>query len=99
MAEYEVVDPVWDSDLEHMGPVDLDDLGVRPELVRRLRAWNDEYTGIALTGFAFPSAEAESRWRQAGLMLSYELQNELPDIAITYFEDGDPRPLRDRRGP
>ncbi|MDI6100930.1 hypothetical protein QLQ12_20150 [Actinoplanes sp. NEAU-A12] len=99
MAEYGVDDPVWDSDMEHMGPVALEDLGVSARLVRRLRAWNDQFNGVALTGFDFPHVEEADRWRQTGLGLAYELQNELPDIEISYVEDADPRPVRERRGP
>lgn len=92
-------DPVWDSDLDHMGPVVLHDLGVSAQLVQRLQAWNERYNAIALTGFEFAGVDEEQRWRQDGRALAYELQNELPDIEISYFEDADPRPLRDRRGP
>lgn len=99
MAEYTSDDPVWDSDPDHMGPVVLADLGVSARLARRLRAWNDRFNDIASTDFEFPSAEEERSWRQQGLELAFELQNELPDIEISYAEDTDPRPVRDRRGP
>jgi hypothetical protein len=97
MAEYMTDDPVWDSDLDHMGPVVLQDLGVSTQLVQRLQAWNERFNGIALTDFEFINADEERRWRQDGLTLAYELQNELPDIEISYAEN--PTPLRDRRGP
>ncbi|MBM2620495.1 hypothetical protein JIG36_33800 [Actinoplanes sp. LDG1-06] len=99
MAEYMSDDPVWDSDLDHMGPVVLQDLGVSSQLVQRLRAWNERFNGIALTDFEFTSVDEEQSWRQEGLTLAYELQNELPDIEISYAEDTDARPVRDRRGP
>lgn len=99
MAEYMDDDPVWDSDLDHLGPVVLEDLGVSTQLVRRLRAWNETFKRIALTDFAFSSAEEERRWQQEGLGLAYELQDALPDIEISYANDTDPRPVRDRRGP
>jgi hypothetical protein len=99
MAEYMTEDPVWDSDLDHMGPVVLQDLGVSAQLVQRFQAWNERFNGIALTDFEFTSEDAERSWRQEGLALAYDLQNELPDIEINYVEDTDPRPVRDRRGP
>ena len=34
-----------------------------------------------------------------GLSLAYALQDELPDVEVSYFEDGDRRPVRERRGP
>jgi hypothetical protein len=99
MAEYMSDDPVWDSDLDHMGPVILQDLGVSMQLVQRLQAWNERFNGIALTDFEFTSGDEERSWRQEGLAFAYELQSELPDIEIRYAEDTDPRPVRDRRGP
>ncbi|TWG23863.1 hypothetical protein FHX34_102414 [Actinoplanes teichomyceticus] len=98
MAEYMDDDPVWDSDPDHMGPVVLGELGVTAGLIERLRAWNTHFNGIALTGFEFRSQAEEERWRRDGLRLAYELQNEVPDIEISYAHDHDPRPLRARRG-
>lgn len=98
MAEYMTDDPVWDSDLDHMGPVVLQDLGVSAQLVQRLQAWNERFNGIALTDFEFTSVDAERSWRREGLALAYDLQNELPDIEISYAEDTDRRPVRDRHG-
>jgi hypothetical protein len=57
MAEYMSDDPVWDSDVDHMGPVVLQDLGVSAKLVQRLQAWNERFNGIALTGFEFTSVD------------------------------------------
>lgn len=99
MAEYGEQDPAWDSDIEHMGPVTLAELGVSEDLVRRLRGWNERFNAIALTDFRFGSAAVEDAWADEGLRLAYELQNELPHIVISYVHDDDPRPLRDRRGP
>jgi hypothetical protein len=99
MAEYTNEDPVWDSDADHVGPVVLDTLGVSADPIQRLRAWNRSFGDIALTDFEFPSAEAETSWQQEGLRLAYELQNELPDIDISYSHDADSRPMRQRRGP
>jgi hypothetical protein len=99
MAEYTGDDPVWDSDHDHYGPVDLGELGVSERLSQRLRSWNDRYGATALTDFEFPTPEDEADWRREGLDLAYDLQNELPDIDISYSEDGDDRPVRQRRGP
>lgn len=99
MAEHMDDDPVWDSDVDHLGPVVLEELGVSEGLIQRLRAWNERFKGIALTGFQFGSVDEERRWEQEGLRLAYELQNELPDIEISYAHDMDDRAVRERRGP
>ncbi len=99
MAEYMDDDPVWDSDADHLGPVALADLGVSAQLVQRLRAWNEHVKGIALMDVEFRSPDEERRWEQEGLQLAYQLQNELPDIEISYAHDTDDRPVRERRGP
>jgi hypothetical protein len=85
--------------VDHSGPVVLEHLGVSAQLVQRLRAWNERFNGIALTGFKFGSLDEERRWEQEGLHLANELQNELPDIEISYAHDTDDRPLRERRAP
>jgi hypothetical protein len=99
MAEHSGDAGVWHSEPGHFGPVDVDDLGVSAELAHRLRAWNGQYQRTALTDFEFPSREEEQCWIREGLGLAYELQNELPDIAISYAHDDDSRPVRERRGP
>ena len=98
MAEHHG-DGLWDTDPDHREPVDLDDVGLSPGLARRLSDWNGQYQRTVLTGFEFPSPEAERQWVQDGLHLAFELQNELPDVEISYDHDGDHRPMRDRRGP
>jgi hypothetical protein len=98
MAEH-AGDGVWDDDSEHYGPVELGALGVSAELVQRLRVWNGQYQATALTDFKFHNPEDERRWIDEGLQLAYELQNALPDIAISYAHDDDGRPVRERRGP
>jgi hypothetical protein len=99
MAEYMDEDPVWDSDVDHLGPVVLVELGVSEGLVQRLRAWNERFNGIASTDFRFGSVEEQRSWEQEGLRLAYALQNELPDIEISYAHDTDGRAVRERRGP
>jgi hypothetical protein len=99
MAEYMDDDPVWCTGPGHYGPVVLDSLGVSADLVRRLRAWNARYGAIARSGFECAGVQEERDWRRDGLHLAYELQSALPDIEVSYAEDGDPRPVRDRRGP
>jgi hypothetical protein len=99
MAEHAGDDGVWDNDSDHYGPVVLADPSVSSELVQRLQAWNEQYQRTALTEFEFPSPEEELRWTQDGLQLAHELQNELPDIEISYAHDADDRPVRGRRGP
>jgi hypothetical protein len=98
MAEHIGDDGVWDEDSDHVGPVAVEDLGVTAGLAQRLRTWNGQYQSTALTDFTFASPEDERRWVQEGLELAYELQNELPDIEISYAHDDDGRPVRQRRG-
>jgi hypothetical protein len=74
MAEYMDDDPAWDSDVDHLGPVVLDQLGVSEGLVQRLRAWNEHFNGIALTGLQFGSVDEQRHWEQEGLRLAYERQ-------------------------
>ncbi|WP_432507607.1 hypothetical protein [Kineococcus arenarius] len=99
MAEWGVQDPVWDSDVDHMGTVDPGEFGASDELVGQLRRWNERYNALGRTDYRWPDAEQERAWRDEGLGLAYQLQNELPDVEISYVEDGDDRPLRQRRGP
>lgn len=94
MAEYMCDDPVWDLD----GPVRLERLGVSSRLVDRLRAWNEEFNGIALTDYQFTSTEEETRWESRGVQLAYELQNELPDFEVSYANSGDSRHAREHHG-
>jgi hypothetical protein len=42
--------------------------------------------------FQWSSLDEERRWEQEGLQLAYELQNELPDIEISYANDTDQDP-------
>ncbi|NIZ90946.1 hypothetical protein [Kineococcus rubinsiae] len=99
MAEWMERDPVWDSHPDHVGPVELADLGVSGELVERLRAWNARFNARAGSDYQWLDDEHRKTWQAFGLRLAYALQNELPDVEISYRHDGDVRPLRQRRGP
>jgi hypothetical protein len=99
MAEWVEQDPVWDGDIDHMGPVDPTEFGASDALVEQLRRWNKRSTALEETGHSWLDAEQVRAWRDEGLGLAYQLQNELPDIEISYVHDGDDRPLRQRRGP
>lgn len=98
MAEWTESDPVWDSDIDHLGPVALADLRVSDALIERLRAWNQRFNDLHRSDYRWPSVELEKAWRADGLNLAYQLQNELPDIEIGFAHDDDSRPLRRRRG-
>jgi hypothetical protein len=80
--------------------VDPAPLGMSPELIARLEAWNVEWSRRAL-GLETSEDSAEA-WDRTGLRLAYELQAELDalghDIDVRYAHDDDPRPLRERRG-
>jgi hypothetical protein len=99
MAEWGVEDPVWDSDREHYGPVALVDLDVSEGLIAQLREWNQRFNALHQNDYRWPDTEQERAWQADGLDLAYRLQNEMSDIEISYVEDGDQRPLRQRRGP
>lgn len=99
MAEHGVEDPLWDRPVGTGDPLDLGVLGVRVELTHRLRAWNAEYTDVALTD-GWPRSEDHQRWVEAGLDLALALQDELWDVEVRYWEgSAEDRavPVRDRR--
>lgn len=97
-AEWGEQDPLWDDDPDHTGPVDPAELGVDVELVEQLRAWNERFNALGWTDCRWPDVDEERAWQQEGLRLAYRLQNELPDVEISYGHDTDDRPLRQRRG-
>ena len=74
-------------------------LGISPELVARLEAWNVEWSRRAL---GLGTSGDSKTWERTGLRLAYELQAEFDalghDIDVRYAHDDDPRPLRERRG-
>ena len=98
MAEHGVVDPVWDRPGGAGEPLDLALLGVPDALVRSLRRWNQRYRDLASTGYEWPEAAVQAVWTAEGRRLAFELQNVLPDVEVRYHEDGDVRPVRERRG-
>jgi hypothetical protein len=87
--------------LEHDDGYALDPaaLGVPPELAARLAAWNLRWSRWVLEldpGWEDPAVQ--EAWRREGLELAHELQDELGnDVDVVYAEDGDPRPVRERR--
>ena len=97
MAEHCVDDPVWDRPYGDGEPVDLVALQVPLPLVTRLRSWNAEFEALALTAFVWDSPAVEERWRATGLQLAYELQDALPDVEVSFWEDGGARPVRGPR--
>ena len=98
MAEHGVDDPVWDRPQGTGYPVRLADLGVAEVLVGRLREWNVQYQR-ALLDESLQAGSAEwNEWVDYGLQLAYDLQAALPDIEVSYWEDGQRGPLRERHG-
>ena len=80
--------PLFTTPFGRCAVVDPEALFVTPGLVAGLRAWNS----------AFPGPERlDEPWCATGLALARELQDELWDVAVHYFEDDDPRPVRERR--
>lgn len=65
-------DPVWARPTGHGGPVQLTDLGVTPQLVSRLRVWNEQFENLAATGPEWESPEVEDAWIREGLNLAYD---------------------------
>ena len=88
MAAPTIHDPLLTTPFGRCTVVDAEALFVTPELVARLRVWNA----------AFPGPDRlDEQWCATGLALARELQDELWDVAVHYFEDDDPRPVRERR--
>ncbi|RBY91204.1 hypothetical protein [Blastococcus sp. TF02A-30] len=91
--------------------VDPAHLGVSPDLIGCLTAWNGAFEEHAARwGWEPPPLdrraddEAEwTAWRREGLHLAYALQHELDALGhvveVRYREDGVDRAVADRRGP
>ena len=88
MAAPTTRDPLFATPFGRCTVVDPEALFVTPGLVARLRAWNAAYPG---------PQRLDEPWCATGLALARELQDELWDVAVHYFEDDDPRPVRERR--
>jgi len=88
MAAPTARDPLLTTPFGRCSVVDPEALFVTPELVARLRAWNAAFGG---------PGRLDEPWCATGLALARELQDELWDVAVHYFEDDDPRPVRERR--
>ena len=81
--------------------VDPAALGISSALLARLHAWNVDWSRRTLGLDSLEAADGHG-WSEEGLRLAYRLQAELDalghDIDVRYAHDGDPRPLRERRG-
>lgn len=102
MFEWGLEYPLWDRSPGGIGPVDAETLGVSSKLAGQLREWSAEQDDLS-TGpdhLEWRSHEAHLDWRRRGLHLAYALQDDVGfEIEVRYFEDGDERPVRERRGP
>lgn len=98
MAEHGISDPVWDRPGGSGEPLDLAAMGVPESLAEQMQVWNGRYQDLATTDYEWPGHEVEAAWVAEGRRLAYELQNVLPDVEVRYHEDGDGRPVRERRG-
>ena len=98
MAEHGVDDPVWDRPQGTGYPVRLADLGVTEDLVSRLREWNAQFQRALLDESLSEGSANRNEWVDHGLQLAYDLQATLRGIEVFYWEDGNRRPLRERRG-
>ena len=99
---------LWDRSPDGVGPVEPEELGICAELTARLTDWNERYEEHAARwNWGDPPREHRAddeaewaEWRREGLHLAYALQHELgPRVQVLYHEDGDPRPVAERRGP
>lgn len=96
-------DPLRDDDPDHTEPVNPAELGVSGELAEQLRAGNERFNALAWIDHRWLDADEEGARQQEGLRSARPLQNELPDVEISYGQishshDGDDWPLRQRRG-
>jgi hypothetical protein len=97
--------PLWNRSPRHQRGwddyvVDPVLLGVSPELIAAMDAWNDEYGWDGADPAAPEDTVAAAAWLRRGLTLAYRLQQELgDDVEVRYHDDGDERPVRGRRGP
>lgn len=98
MAEHGVDDPVWGRPQGTGYPVRLADFGVGEDLAARLREWNGQLQRTLLDESLSDGSVERTEWVNSGLQLAYDLQAALPDIEVFYWEDGNRRPLRERRG-
>ncbi len=94
-------------------PVDPAQLGISGALRERIDAWEARYFELAGKPFYDPAPvppeqlpalrDAMAAWRRNGLGLAYDLQHELDalglHIDVRYGQDGDERPVSERRGP
>jgi hypothetical protein len=102
---------LWDRSPEDYGDVDPEVLGISAGLAARLDDWVrrfEEHAGRWDWGPPPRDQEAASEaewaaWQREGLELAVDLQAELDAlglaIEVTYREDGEERPVRQRRGP
>lgn len=102
---------LWDRSPGAAGCLPPETLGVSAGLAARLRDWNERYEEHAARWNWDPpppehAADDErewAAWRREGLHLAHDLQHELDalglGIEVQYHEDGDDRPVGDRRGP
>ncbi|MFW3169690.1 hypothetical protein [Geodermatophilus sp. CPCC 206100] len=102
---------LWDRSPGGLGDVEPATLGVSAELIARLTDWTERYEEHAAR-WAWSPPPPEHRadderewtaWTREGLHLAYALQHELDAlghrIEVRYSEDGDARPVSERRGP
>jgi len=102
---------LWDRSPGGLGLIEPEALGISAELTARLTDWNERYEAHAARwnwGSPPPELRADderewAQWTREGLHLAFALQHELAAlghrIEVRYHEDGDPRPVAERRGP
>ncbi|MGY1690927.1 hypothetical protein [Geodermatophilus sp. SYSU D01105] len=102
---------LWDRSPGGVGEVEPGTLGISAELTARLTGWNERYAEHAARwdwGPPPPEHRADDEvewaaWTRDGLHLASALQHELDalghDVVVLYREDGDERPVAERRGP
>jgi hypothetical protein len=89
MPEYGMDVPLWDrSDYPQSTAGEV--AGLSPQLVERLRAWNEQWLDAhdrpEKLISRWSAAEAHA-WTQLGYRLAWQLQAELPDVEILIADD------------
>lgn len=89
LAKEYMADPIFRSDVDHMGHVEIDDLPISYELKADLRSWNNEYQSTFVSddppSSGFESPELSEKHIEKGRTLADRLRKELgPSYNLEY---------------
>ena len=74
------------ADLDHIGSIDPDDVGISPALQGRLATWVEESEATSL-GLGSPTGTGYAEWLQRGRRLAPDLHKEVGSDVRVLFED------------